>query len=125
MLKIVFLLLILSSPALAAEEKLTCDIEVEFNSDTSGIDANTYTKIMERIVATPTITEKHVENVGASGERTLCLRVQPDKLDIVYKDLRTLVPEESQETWTRISSRDGQEFKTRPPSIFTRRHDWR
>lgn len=120
MCKILFIFLFLMSNPAFAETPLICDIEIEFNSEGSGIDASVYSKVMDRIIETPAITEKHAENVGAGGERTLCLKVEENQIDVVYDDLKTLIPEESKTTWTRITSRTGRGFKTQPLSVFTR-----
>lgn len=111
MIKKLLVLLLISMPAYA-QTPLVCDIEIEFNSTSVGIDADVYAKIMKRITETPSVTEKHIENLGREGERTLCLSVKPEELDTVYEDLKSLIPEKSHNTWTRIKSRTGAEFKT-------------
>ncbi|PZP55972.1 MAG: hypothetical protein DI586_05220 [Micavibrio aeruginosavorus] len=113
MLRLLTLLLLLPVSALAQDIPLTCDIEIEFNSTGSGIDASVYQKIMDRVIATPAITEKYVTNIGREGERTLCLKVEEGQLGEVYDDLKSQIPAESHHTWTYIKSRDGREFKTK------------
>lgn len=112
MLKKLLILLLVSTPIYAQQTPIVCDIEIEFNSTGVGIDADVYEKIMKRITETPSVTEKHIENLGREGERTLCLTVKPQELDTVYEELKSLIPEKSHNTWTRIKSRTGAEFKT-------------
>ena len=123
MFRLLIALLLISSPAFAVEIPLTCDIEIEFNSEGSGIDPAVYSNIMDRINATPAITETYIGNLGHEGERTLCLTVKPDELGVVYEDLKSYIPEESLRTWTRIKSRTGAEFKTAPVKGLSR-YDW-
>ena len=116
MFKIFLVLLLVSTPAFA-EPNLSCDIKIQFGSYTSGIDAKTYQAVMDKIVATPAVTEKHVEHLEDQGERTLCLLVKPEELDTTYKSLKVLIPAEDKLTWTKITSRTGDEFMTRPPAV--------
>ncbi len=123
MLRFLTLLFFFSTPAFAQSVPLTCDIEIEFNSTGSGIDASVYQRIMARIIETPAVTEKYITNIGREGDRTLCLKVQEDQLGAVYEDLKAQIPEESHHTWTHIKSRDGREFKTREAEGLVR-YDW-
>ncbi len=123
MLRIILLFLLFSNPALAEEIPLTCDIEIEFGSIGTGIDSKTYQGIMDRIIDTPDITEMYVTNLGREGERTLCLKVQEEKLDQVYDDLAAQIPAESLKTWTHLRSKNGREFKTRQSEGLVR-YDW-
>lgn len=119
MFRLILLLSLLASPALA-ETPLSCDIRIDFATDTTGIDAHTYTKIMQKIIDTPAITEKHAENLGRSGERTLCLAVKQEELDTVYNDLKSLIPLEIKDYKTTITSKNGQSFSSQPPAKFQR-----
>ena len=112
MFRTLLALLLISTPALA-DTPLTCDIELNFGSTGVGIDAKVYENIMRKVNETPSITERHIENLGQQGERTLCLKVTPADINTVYADLKTLIPEEGNKTWTEIKSKNGQQFKTR------------
>lgn len=119
MFRLILLLSLLTAPAFA-ETPLPCDIRIDFATDTTGIDAPTYTKIMQKIIDTPSITEKHAENLGKSGERTLCLSVKEEELDTVYNDLKSLIPPEIKNFKTTITSKNGQSFSSQPPAKFQR-----
>lgn len=109
------------SPLAMAQSPLSCDIRADFGSFTATIDAPAYEKILAQALATPSITEKHIENIGPNGERTLCLMTQ-DEADIqpVYDDLKKLVPLKSKTGWVRLSTRLGDQVMTRKISSWTR-----
>ena len=119
MFRTILLLCLIAFPA-AAETPLACDIRIDFQTDTTGIDAPTYAKIMQKVLDTPAITEKHVDNLGKSGERTLCLAVAQEELDNVYEDLKSLIPAEIKNYKTTITAKNGKSFSSQPPKKFQR-----
>ncbi len=122
MLKKLLCFILLATPAHAADGIAhVCDIKIEFGSFTTAIDAVTYEKIMDKAQTLPAITEKHIENLQPTGQRTLCLTV-PDETQLAdtYDALRALLPDESKPGWEEITARNGSHFKTEESKVFVR-----
>lgn len=107
------LALLIPLPALAQTQPV-CDLSAEFSSFTTTIDAMAYESIMEKILASPDVMEKHVENLGPNGERTLCVNlVNEAAIRPLYQSLKPLVPAKSKTGWVSLSTRLGDQYKTR------------
>lgn len=110
-----FLAIALLTPLPALAQTIpSCDLSAEFGSFTSTIDARAYEAIMEKILAAPGVTEKHVENLGPNGERTLCVTLAGESaISSLYQTLKPLVPAKSKTGWVSLSTRLGDQYKTR------------
>lgn len=115
----IFMAILIFSRPVSAQAPLPCDIRVDFGSFTSTIHAPSYEKIMDKVLVTPSVTEKHIENLGPNGERTLCLKMENEaSIAPLYKNLKSLVPAKSKSGWVRVTTRQGDEFMTRQISSW-------
>ena len=116
--KILLLSCFLSFPAFA-QSPVACDLSVEFGSFSSTIDATSYESIMEKILAAPAVSEKHIENLGPNGERLLCVHMAHEAaIRPLYEELKPLVPPKSKTGWVKLSNRLGDHVQTRQISSW-------
>lgn len=103
----------LAAPVSAATPN--CDITVSFGSYAMGIDHKALDKINAYAKASKDVTQIKLVPWGREGEKNLCLKVKPEKLESVYQQIKSMIPEESKAAWTEIRQKGKKPFRTRWP----------
>lgn len=103
----------LVSPAWAAAP--SCDITVSFGSYAMGIDHQALDHINSYAKASKDIAQMKLIPWGKEGEKNLCLKVKPEKLQAVYQQIKSMIPKESKAAWIEIRQKGKKPFRTRWP----------